>query len=34
MKAAWLDEWFERNMRHLPGTAGSSAAAVVMSAGR
>ena len=34
MKAAWLDEWFERNMRHLPGTAASSAATVVASAGR
>ena len=34
VKAAWLDEWFERNMRHLPGAAASSAAAGVASAGR
>ena len=27
MKAAWLDEWFERNTRHLPGGGSSAAAA-------
>ena len=27
MKAAWLDEWFERNTRHLPGGASGVAGA-------
>lgn len=27
MKAVWLDEWYERNTRHLPGGGGSAVAA-------
>ena len=36
MKAAWLDEWYERNTRQLPGSASGAAAAptTVTSAGR
>ena len=34
MKAAWLDEWFERNTRHAPGAAGGSAPVQGMSVGR
>ena len=27
MKAVWLDEWFERNTRHLPGGGSGAVAA-------
>ncbi len=34
MKAAWLDEWFERNTRHAPSTASAGTPVQGMSAGR
>lgn len=34
MKAAWLDEWFERNTRHAPSTGSGSAPVQGMSVGR